>query len=196
MDDKVRAIQARLRATFGSAMAAGRRFEGIPLVAFDEVAGLPDGGEHLVADVTQALKARGWRVANVRRVAEDASAAEGAAALAAAGSDTTVIAAPGRVTVSRPVAEGEELDALTAVVADGFDIVLGENFGFASVPRILVTRRVQEGFNLGLPNVVAYVSDNALDVVIPRFSPSEAEAMADFIERTLGLDGARANVEE
>lgn len=196
MDDKVRAIQARLRATFGSAMAAGRRFEGIPLVAFDEVAGLPDGGEHLVADVTRALKARGWRVANVRRVAEDASAVEGAAGLAAAGSDTTVIAAPGRVTVSRPVTEGEELDALTAVVADGFDIVLGENFGFASVPRILVTRRVQEGFNLGLPNVVAYVSDNALDVVIPRFSPSEAEAMADFIERTLGLDGARANVEE
>lgn len=196
MDDKVRAIQARLRATFGSAMAAGRRFEGIPLVAFDEVAGLPDGGEHLVADVTRALKARGWRVASVRRVAEDASAAEGAAGLAAAGSDTTVIAAPGRVTVSRPVTEGEELDALAAVVADGFDIVLGENFGFASVPRILVTRRVQEGFNLGLPNVVAYVSDNALDVVIPRFSPSEAEAMADFIERTLGLDGARANVEE
>lgn len=196
MDDKVKAIQTRLRATFGSAMAAGRRFEGIPLVAFDEVAGLPDGGEHLVADVTRVLKARGWRVANVRRVAEVAQAAEGAALLAAAGSDITVIAAPGRVTVSRPVAEGEELDELTSVVADGFDIVLGENFGFASVPRILVTRRVQEGFNLGLPNVVAYVSNNALDVVIPRFSPTEAEAVADFIERTLGLDGARANVEE
>ena len=56
MDEKVRAIQERLRQQFGASMVPGQRFDGVPLVAFDEVAGLPTGGEAFVDNLLAELK--------------------------------------------------------------------------------------------------------------------------------------------
>ena len=55
-----------------------------------------------------------------------------------------------------------------------------------------MTRKVQEGFNLGLPNVVAYVSGKSDDaMVIPFFEPADAEGLAAFIERKImGIEAA------
>lgn len=187
MDDKTRGIQQRLRQQFGASMAPGHRFDDIPLVVFDEVAGLPTGGETFVEELIGVLQGRGWRVASVLRslaARPESADGEGASPRAA----TRIIVEPERLTISRPVAREEALNAAMDAVRDGYDIIVGQNFGFAIAPRILMTRRVQEGFNLGLPNVIAYVSDSSLDVPIPHFTALDTEAMADFVELTLGLE--------
>lgn len=185
MDDKVKAIQERLRSQFGASMVPGKQFEGVPMVVFDEVAGLPTGGETFVEDVLSVLKNRGWKVAHLVR---QLAAAGDDGQPAPADSGTSILIGPDRVTISRPLAPAEGLDAALQEVREGYDIVIGQNFGFAIVPRILMTRRVQEGFNLGLPHVVAYVSDSELDVAIPHFTTLDVEAMADFVEQLLGLE--------
>ena len=193
MDANVRAIQERLRKQFSTSMVPGQRFEDVPLMVFDEVAGLPTGGEAFVGNLVAQLKGRGWRVAHiVRQLTED----EGGAAADGPVADACVTVGPDRLTVSRPVPPEDALDAAIDAVREGYDIVIGQNFGFAIVPRVLLTRRVQEGFNLGLPNVVAYVSDGQLDVAIPHFTALEVERMADFVEKTLGLDAAPETIEE
>lgn len=193
MDDKIRAIQDRLRRTYGASMAPGERFEGRPIVAFDEVAGLPNGGETFVANVTRELASRGWRVASVDRVNVSALAAPDDSAsspVTADGCCMAVRAYEDHLVTVAPIDPDAVLDAAVAAVPADVDIIIGQNFGFAAVPRILMTRRVQEGFNLGLPHIIAYVSDSSLDVVIPRFTPLDVEATADFVEQTLGLERA------
>lgn len=182
----MKAIQQRLRQRFGASMTPGQRFDEVPLVVFDEVAGLPAGCEALVAEVLRALKRRGWRVAHVVRQLAGDSAEVGAAL--ADGPDAAVTVGEGRLVISRALEDGDALEVAMAAVGEGYDVVIGQNFGFAVVPRILMTRRVQEGFNLGLPNIVAYVSDGELDVALPRFTALDVEALADFIEQTLGLE--------
>lgn len=195
MDEKVRAIQERLRQQFGASMVPGQRFDGVPLVAFDEVAGLPTGGEAFVDNLLAELKRRGWRVAHVvRQLAEGVDAPEASEPVTEP--DAAVTVGQGRLTISRPIPPADALDAAVDAVREGYDIVIGQNFGFAIVPRVLLTRRVQEGFNLGLPNVVAYVSDSGLDVAIPHFTALEVEQMADLIEQTLGLEKALDTLEE
>lgn len=193
MDDKVRAIQQRLRQQFGASMAPGQRFDDIPLIVFDEVAGLPSGGETFVEGLIGELKNRGWRVAHVVR---SLAAPPATAEARPQGADTSVLVEPERLTVSRAIDRDAALDAAMDVVREGYDIVVGQNFGFAIAPRILMTRRVQEGFNLGLPNVVAYLSDTPLDVAIPHFTAVDTKAVADFVELTLGLERAALAADE
>lgn len=193
MDEKVRGIQERLRQQFGASMVPGQRFDDVPLVAFDEVAGLPTGGEAFVVNLVAELKRRGWRVAHVVRQLADGADTPVSSQSAA---DASVTVGQGRLTVSCPVSPDGALDAAIDAVRQGYDIIIGQNFGFAIVPRVLLTRRVQEGFNLGLPNVVAYVSDSGLDVAIPHFTALEIEQMANFIEQILGLQPAPENLEE
>ena len=40
---------------------------------------------------------------------------------------------------------------------------------------------MQEGFNLGLPNIIAYVSCKDAGAQIPQFSPVEIDRLTDFI---------------
>lgn len=168
-------------------MAPGHRFDDVPLVVFDEVAGLPTGGETFVEELIAVLKGRGWHVASVlRSLASPPESEQDESAPSAA--DARIVVEPERLTISRPVSRDEALDAAMDAVRSGYDIVVGQNFGFAVAPRILMTRRVQEGFNLGLPNVIAYVSDSSLDVAIPHFTALDTEAVADFVELTLGLE--------
>lgn len=191
MDAKVQAIQERLRRQFGTSMVPGQRFEGIPLIIFDEVAGLPTGGESFVKEVIGELKSRGWRIAHVVRTPGDIGSDTDAPADASE-ADALITVGSDRLRISRAVAPENALDEAMALIKDSYDIVVGQHFGFAIAPRVLMTRRVQEGLNLGLPHVVAYVSDSELDVAIPRFTALDVVAMANFMETTLGLAPAES----
>ncbi len=250
MDDQVKAVQERLRASMAQPMEVGEQASGLPIVAFEDVAGLPDGAETLVHRVVAALKARGYRVACLRRFGVNGvpesvgepgrpytEAGADAVVFAApgrvvkvepveaepsldqmlengvpesvgepgrpyteAGADAVVFAAPGRVVKVEPVEAEPSLDQMLETLGDpgAYDVVLCESFGYLPLPKVLVTRKAQEGFNLGLPNVIAYVSnqpDNAM--VIPYFAPDDEGAIATFIERRImGVEEEPAAPEE
>ena len=71
MDAQVKAIQERLRAKMSQPMELGEKALGLPIVSFEDVAGIPDGAETLVHRVVRALHERGHRVACLRRFGPD-----------------------------------------------------------------------------------------------------------------------------
>lgn len=191
MDEKVKAIQERLRKQFSQSVQFDDRCAEAPLIAFEVVSGVPDGADTLVYRVVAELKRRGWRVANVRRFGVNTVPThinECAEPYLQCGSDATLIAAPDRTVLVRPSDDGATLAQLLDTLGDGYDIILCESFEYLPIPKVLITAKVQEGFNLGLPNVIGYVSSQAdRAVVIPHFDPSDANGIADLIERRLNL---------
>lgn len=191
MDEKVKAIQERLRKQFSQSVQFDDRCAEAPLIAFEVVSGVPEGADTLVYRVVAELKRRGWRVANVRRFGVNTVPAhikECAEPYLQCGSDATLVAAPDRTVLVRPSDDAATLSQMLEALGDGFDVILCESFEYLPIPKLLMTGKVQEGFNLGLPNVIGYVSSQAdRAVVIPHFDPSDACGICDLIEHQLGL---------
>ena len=198
MDDQVRAIRERLRASMAQPAVMSQRASGLPIISFEDVAGLPDGAETLVHRVVAALKARGYQVACLRRFGVNTvpeSVGEPGRPYIEAHADAVVFAAPGRMVKVEPVERESTFDQMLDALGDcsAYDVVICESFGYLPLPKILVTRKAQEGFNLGLPNVVGYVSnqpDNAM--MIPYFAPDDENSIAAFIERHIMEAGGRS----
>jgi hypothetical protein len=152
MDEKVKAIQVRLREALSQPLSLDARYADVPIVAFEEVAVKLESPKTVVDEVRQELERRGRKVARIRHTF--VSGGQGGPSLA------------------------ERIDSLE----EGYDVILGEGFGYITVPKLLVTDRVQEGFNLGLPNVIGYISSQEFNAVIPRFEPEDICGVADLIE--------------
>ena len=190
MDDKVKEIQERLRATLSQTMAPADAYRDVPIMCFEEVAGMPEGADDLVYRVTAELTRRGWRVVNLRRFAQHVAPSclvDTGLPYLQAHTGTTVFALADRMVCVQPCKKEPSLAEMLAAVEGTYDVVIGESFGFLSVPKILLSRKVQEGFNLGLPNICGYVSDFDAKAVIPRFFADDEAALADFIEQRVIL---------
>jgi hypothetical protein len=155
MDRKTKAIQARLRAALSEPLTLDDKHADAPIVAFEEVAMNINSSRSVVFEVRQELEKRGYRVASLRHSFAKLS-----------GDDLSLSA---------------KFDAL----GEGYDVILGEGFGYLTVPKFLVTDRVQEGFNLGLPNIIGFVSSQEFGAIIPRFEPDDASGIADKIEQDI-----------
>jgi len=187
MNEEAKALQAKLQARLPQKLTLGEQYKDTPLVAIDEVARAPEGAEDLVYRVTAELKGRGYRVANIRRyTAITATKHDKGVALPymQAGSDATLLLIPGRMILATPVEEEAEatLDDMLAALGDDYDVIIGESFGYYAVPRFLLTDKIQEGYNLGLPNIIGYISRKDISALIPYFSPHDIPAIADKIE--------------
>ena len=189
MDEKVRAIQERLRTKMARSLELSKRCKGLPLVSFEEVAGLPDGGDAIVYRVVAELRKRGFSVATIRCFNENTAptpVAEFARPYVQAQSDVTVFSAPGRILVSRKSVDEPTLDDLIDAAGDGYDIYICESFGYLPLPKFLMTRKVQEGYNLGLPNVIGYISGKPdRGAIVDYFRPDDITGIADKIERAI-----------
>jgi hypothetical protein len=155
MDEKIKAIQQRLRAALSEPLKLDEQHIDIPIVAFEEVAMNVGSSRPVIDVVQQELERRGHRVVRLRH------------SFANTTGDAPSLAA--------------KLDAL----GRDYDVVLGEGFGYITVPKFLVTDRVQEGFNLGLPNIIGFASGQEFDAMIPRFEPEDAAGIANKIEQDI-----------
>jgi hypothetical protein len=155
MDEKVKAIQAKLREALSQPLSLGAKYANVPIVAFEEVAVKLESPKTVVDEVQQELQQRGYKATRIRH-----SFAQGS---------------HGEPSLT------ERIDAL----GDSYDVIIGKSFGYITVPKLLVTDRVQEGFNLGLPNVIGYISSQEFNAVIPHFELEEIASIADLIERDI-----------
>lgn len=185
MDRNVSEIQQRLRERLSGRFAMSEASQKLPIVTFEQVVGLPAGAQNLVLDVSAQLKRRGYRVAvvSLAKPSEPLGGAETEGV-----PDASYRMHDGWMTVQRRVDREPGIDEALALLGEGpFDVILGEGFGYAPAPKFLVTDRPAEGFNLGLPNVVGYVSEKDERALIPRFSAIDAAGIADRVEEVLGL---------
>jgi molybdopterin-guanine dinucleotide biosynthesis adapter protein len=103
--------------------------------------------------------------------------------LSHAGSDPVVVASDETaflVQRGRPI----EVEAILRLVEDHADIALVEGFKRSSLPKVEVHRRAVSG-ELITPaeELIAVVSDEALDVAVPRFDFADIPSITDFLVR-------------
>ena len=184
MNERSRELQERLRARFEQKMAVGQTCTCPHAVAFEGVGDIPAGAEDLVFKVIAELNSRGLRVADVHRMNENTvtdSVRKVGAPYLEAGAHVTVLASEDKVVVVRPSKTSRTMDDLIALIGEDFDVVIAESVAFMTIPKILITKKPQEGFNLGLPNIEAYVSPQDMHNFLPWFAPDDIAGIADFV---------------
>ena len=182
MEDKVKAVQERLRERLSSRFAMGESALAKPVVCFEQVVGPPSCAEDLIPRVAAELKRRGYKVATVKLGRPtDALAAADRDLLP----DVSYQVVSGRVLLERNVEREPGIDEVLDLVGEGFDVIIGEGFGYAPAPKFLVTEKPNEGFNLGLPNIIGYVSDVDEHAFIPHFTALDVVGIAERIEQVV-----------
>lgn len=101
-----------------------------------------------------------------------------------AGASTVVISSPRKVAVVKDAETEETLDGLASKYFQDVDLVLTEGYKKEDKPKIEIFRsQVHESpLFRGDGNLVAIVSDVALDFDVPRFDPDDTKGLADFVE--------------
>lgn len=182
MEDKVKAVQERLRMRLSSRFAMSEQALEKPVVTFEQVVGPPSCAEDLVPRVCAELKSRGFRVATVKLAKPtDPLVAEGRDLEP----DASYRIVSGRVYFEKNVESEPGIDDILMAMGDDYDVIIGEGFGYAPAPKFLVTEKPNEGFNLGLPNIVGYVSDVDEHAFIPHYTALDAAGIADRIEHVV-----------
>lgn len=151
------------------------------------IVGRPKTGKTtLIEKLIPELKSRGYRVATIKHTAHDFEMdTEGKDSWkhAQAGSECTVLASARKMALFREVDHDLSPSEIARMVSDDFDIVLAEGFKRSDEPKIEVHRR-----GIGEPvcpaqELLAIVSDEGLELGIPRFSPDDVQGVADLIEK-------------
>ena len=106
------------------------------------------------------------------------------------GALTTLISSPRRIGMVRDVVTEMKLEELLPLIV-GVDIILVEGFKQVKRQKIEVFRPEISKTPAceGDENLVALISDTPLDLGVPRFSPHDIPAMADFIVTHFNLGG-------
>ncbi len=145
------------------------------------------GKTTLLEKLIPELKRRGYRVATVKHHShpgfEIDQPGKDTWRHAQAGSDHVVIAAPDKVASIRRVSREPTLDEVAATIGD-VDIVLTEGYKRAGKPQVEVVRAARSETPIcELGNLVALVSDVALELGVPLFGLDDAAGLADLLER-------------
>ena len=99
-----------------------------------------------------------------------------------AGSTTTIISSPHQIGMIMDVDHDHELDELAPLLAD-MDIILTEGYKRDSKPKIEVLGPDvdKEPILKDDDNLIAVVSDEEVDLSVPRFKTGDIKGLADFL---------------
>jgi molybdopterin-guanine dinucleotide biosynthesis protein B len=108
------------------------------------------------------------------------------------GAVTTLISSPNRIGMVRDVVKEMRLEELLPLIR-GVDVILVEGYKQVKRPKIEVFRPEISGNPAcgGDEFLVALISDTPVDLGVPRFSPYDTAAVADFIVMQFNLGVGR-----
>ena len=154
----------------------------IPLIF---IAGYSNSGKTTVAErLVRSLKGRGYRVAAIKHAPHGyASDPEGKDSWRyyEAGADSVAVVGPSSYTLHRCCRQRPGLGDILREISD-VDIIVVEGFKSEPGPKIEVFR--EEHSEDRLPansNIVAVVSDQAMELEVPSFSFEQTNELADFV---------------
>ena len=101
-----------------------------------------------------------------------------------AGAETIAISSPGQVATIRATGEEMELAEVAARYFWNEDLVITEGYKSSHYPKIEVFRKAIEPTPICGPkdNLMAFVSDDAMQADVPKFRFDDVAGVADFIE--------------
>jgi len=147
------------------------------------------GKTTLLESLIFELKQRGYKVVVIKHVGEDFEIdkpEKNSWRLSQAGSDIVAISSPSKVAVIKQVERDLSPRELSHFIRWDYDLVLTEGFKQSSTPKIEVHRK-EQGKELLSPTqqLLAVVTDEALDVDVPQLSKDEIQGLADLIEQNV-----------
>jgi len=150
------------------------------------------GKTTLIERLVPELKARGYRVATVKRPphpVETDTPGKDSYRHFHAGADATLVYGSTRLALVRRHAQMPRLESLVAEHLADADIVLAEGHKGSSLPKIEVFRAGVHPSPLytGQPDVLALATDAPLEAAVPCLDLDDATAVADFIARRFPL---------
>ena len=144
------------------------------------------GKTTLIERLIPEIKKRGYRVGSVKHAHhgfEIDKKGKDSYRHRAAGADVVVVAAPGEIAMVRRV-EQDTLDQLERFF-DDVDLVLVEGYKRTQHPKIEVFDRKSHAAPLGLneEGLIAFVSDDTVEVGVPVYRRDQIVEIGDLIER-------------
>jgi molybdopterin-guanine dinucleotide biosynthesis protein B len=144
------------------------------------------GKTTLIEKVVVNLKARGLRVAVVKHASAGFDLdkpGKDSWRFQQAGADTVVLVGPDRMAFMKKITREPTAEELLRIAGDA-DITIHEGFKSSAKNRIEIFRHGISGkrpLSLDDPSFLALVSDQPVEINIPRFDWNDAEGVADFI---------------
>ncbi len=105
-----------------------------------------------------------------------------------AGASATIISSPYQIGMVRDVEHDHSPEELTALLPE-MDIILTEGYKNENLPKLEVFRSEVHKAPLfkGDKSLLALISDDPIDLGVPRFSPDDGQKLADFLIRYFNL---------
>ncbi len=144
------------------------------------------GKTTLIEKLIPVLKQRGYRIGIIKHAFHDLELdkkGKDSWRHKAAGADTVMVASPRSILMIKDNRD-DTLDTLNTFFKD-MDLVITEGFKKENKPQIEVFRKARHDAPLsaGNHNLIALVTDSAIDLKVPRFGLDDVEALADLIEK-------------
>ena len=144
------------------------------------------GKTTLIERLIPEIKRRGYRVGSVKHAHHGFDidkAGKDSYRHRAAGADVVVVASPDEIAMVKRI-EHDSLDNLVSYF-DDVDLVLVEGYKKTAHPKIEVFDQTSHAAPLGLNNqeLIAFVSDNTVDVDVPLYRRDQIVEIGDLIER-------------
>jgi molybdopterin-guanine dinucleotide biosynthesis protein B len=131
------------------------------------------------------LIARGYRVATMKHTPMGMTLGDeekDSSRHIKAGAIGTIIAAPDRMVLVKPVAEVPSLDEIARAFQEDCDIVLTEGFKQGDAPKIEVHRKSAGPALQDIKKLFAVVTDEPLNTSVKQFKLDDVKGVADLLE--------------
>ena len=159
----------------------------LPVVAI--VGNSGSGKTGVIEKLIMELRARGYRLAAVKHTGETVDLdvpGKDTWRFSQAGSLTTVICSPSKITVFKSIDHDPSLEETLMSIGEGCDLVLVEGFKKSKAPKIEVYRGTAgKEMVCRESDLSAVISDSKLPYKIPQFRPDDIKEIADFIEKEI-----------
>jgi molybdopterin-guanine dinucleotide biosynthesis protein B len=159
----------------------------VPVIA---IVGKSGSGKTVIMEKLIAeFKARGYRVGAIKhahQTVELDAPGKDSWRYSQAGSDAAVVSSPARITIFKSLDRELSLEETALLLGDGYDLILAEGFKKSRVPKIEVCA-TGNGAEMvcGEVELAAVISDESLQLKIPRFGREQVKELAGFIEKEL-----------
>jgi molybdopterin-guanine dinucleotide biosynthesis protein MobB len=143
------------------------------------------GKTTLMEGLIVELKARGYRVATVKRSAhpvEVDTPGKDSWRLAKAGSDAVFLAAPETAMLVERIPRPMELQDVLTRLGSNYDVILLEGYSETALPKIEAYRAEVGPLRCAPEELLAVVSDERPDVAVPHFHLAETSGLVSMLE--------------
>jgi molybdopterin-guanine dinucleotide biosynthesis protein B len=137
--------------------------------------------EKLIAE----LKSRGYRLATIKHTHGNITIPDSdkdSDRHLKAGSEATVVSAPDRLLMVKPLKEELTLEQISQIIGEDYDIILAEGFKQGDAPKIEVHRRENAPPLKDIKKIFAIATNEPLDTKVRQFSLEDIKGIADLIE--------------